>query len=76
MSGVDECRRRGLWCDGFSPEGFDLVSRPQRITGKAWICYGKDQEAWPFDPLLPSRIGARGEIRWSELLPHETTTRC
>ncbi len=75
MAGVDECRRRGMWCDGLIAHTFDLGASPNRICGQAWVGFGpRDQEAWTFELLLPASADSRGAIRWSGLLPAEDVT--
>ena len=68
MAGVDECARTGMWCDGFIAHAVDLSASPKRISGRAWIGLGSQQEPWTFDLLLPDTAQADA-IPWSELLP-------
>jgi hypothetical protein len=74
MAGVEECRRRGMWCDGFVAQTLDLDHRPNRVLGRAWVGLGRDQASWTFELLLTGSVASRAEIRWSELLPAEDAT--
>lgn len=74
MDGVDECRRVGMWCDGFIAHTVDLDASPGRICGQACGLGPRSQEAWMFELLLPVSAASRDEIRWSELLPPEHVT--
>lgn len=75
MAGVEECRRRGMWCDGLDAQFFDFDASPRRIMGRVWVGLPRDQEAWSFELLLPDTVASRDDIRWSELLPAEDVTR-
>ncbi len=75
LTGVDECAKVRMWCDGFLPHTVDLGGRPRRIRGRAWIGFGSDQEPWTFELLLPVAVANPAEIRWVDLLPAESTTR-
>ena len=75
MAGVDECRRLGMWCDGFIAETVDLDASPNRICGQAWVGLGPgNQEAWTFELLLPATVASREQVPWSELLPADGVT--
>jgi hypothetical protein len=53
MSGIEECRKVGLWCDGLVPEEYALDSTPASISGRTWIGSGRrQQEQWTFTVLL------------------------
>jgi len=70
MDSMPDCRRLGLWCDGFIPEQYLLDRVPHRITGVAWIGIGpRNQEEWNFSLVLPLPASSRGEINWAALLP-------
>jgi hypothetical protein len=76
MGGVDECRRRGMWCDGFIAQTVELDASPKRILGQVWVGLGpRHQEAWTFELLLPVSVTSRDGIPWSALLPGEDVTR-
>lgn len=75
FAGIPECRRLGLWCDGFIPSEYKLDSRPQWIRGIAWICPGQDQQRWEFTLRLHQQPRERKDIDWTALLPAEGMTR-
>lgn len=75
MFRIDECRRRGMWCDGFVANTLELDALPNRIAGRVWVGLGpRAQEDWSFELLLPAAVRARDAIRWSELLPGDGVT--
>jgi len=75
LAGIEECRRRGLWCDGFIPGQFDLKGDPPCIRGTAWVCPGEQQEAWDFTLLLGKPRANRDAIPWAALLPPDGVTK-
>jgi hypothetical protein len=74
LDGIDEYRRRGLWCDGFIPDEYALEGDPPCIRGTAWICPGQTQQAWRFTLVLRQRPTHRHGVDWAALLPAETAT--
>jgi len=74
MSGVEEHRRLGMWCDGLIANTFDLESEPACISGRAWVCFHSRQEEWTFDLLLPASGSTREQIDWAQLLPTDDAT--
>ena len=76
LAGMANWDLRHLWCDGFTPERYQLGDSEPRITGRAWICKGQEeQERWEFTLFLPHPVGSRDEIEWASLLPAENVTR-
>ena len=75
FAGMLDGRLRCLWCDGFLPEQYLLDDNRPRITGRAWICKGSQQEEWEFTFLLPNPVGSLNEIDWASLLPPDNVTR-
>jgi len=65
------CKQRWLWCDGLFGERYFVDSDPRRITGVAWIDYGRGQEEWKFSLILPTSVSASdvADIAWTELAP-------
>ncbi len=74
MSAVAECRRIGLWCDGFIAETYLLQDSTPSIQGRAWIGIGSAQEQWHFALFLDSPVDNRGAVQWSGLLPGDGVT--
>ena len=75
MAGVAECRRLGMWCDGFLAQRDDFDAVPGRILGRVWIGLGpRNQESWTFRLLLPASVSSRDRIRWPALLPEDGDT--
>ena len=67
---IEECRKRGLWCDGFIPERYFLDEPAPYISGRVWIGIGsRKQQEWEFILVITKRVGSVEEIDWSELLP-------
>ena len=66
---------RSFWCDGFIPTNYMIDDPVPRITGRAWICKGRKQEAWAFTLFLPSPVASCNAIDWSTLLPPENVTK-
>ena len=75
FAGMSENYLRCLWCDGFIPEQYILHGALPRITGRAWICKGSEQDEWKFTLLLPHQVSSKEEIDWPSLLPPENVTR-
>lgn len=69
MLGIEECRKAGLWCDGFIPEEYELDSNSPVIRGRAWIGRGpRDQEQWTLAVLLSATAEGRDQVPWTSLL--------
>lgn len=75
FEGIEQCRRLGLWCDGFIPHSYDLAATRPCIHGVAWICPGQDQQKWRFTLVLDGSPDSRENIEWSKQLPPENVTR-
>ena len=75
FAGIDECRRLGLWCDGFIPDAYHLQEAQARVEGTAWICAGEEQQPWRFTLLLPHGVPSLEAIDWAALLPGDDVTR-
>ncbi len=73
--GMAERRLRCLWCDGFVPREYVLDGSSPQITGRCWICNGRQQAEWEFALLLLQPVGSGEEINWVSLLPAENVTR-
>jgi len=69
LAGMEENALRFLWCDGFIPEEYAFNDAIARITGRAWICNGPQQEQWEFTLIFDRAVGAREDIPWEALLP-------
>ena len=68
---------RGVWCDGFAPEMFQLIGGRPTITGGVWLGksgYRGGQEHWRFSLLLPESIRGEQDIEWAAILPHDDVT--
>lgn len=72
--GLRDSKYRGLGCDGFIAETFEVEAGCACIRGRAWIQRGHDQEAWPFTLQIGRGITSRDEIDWARLLPAEDVT--
>ena len=64
-----------LWCDGFVPERYLLNDTPARITGRAWIVDGQEQQTWEFTLSLDGACVSGDGIDWPSLLPPANVTR-
>jgi hypothetical protein len=61
---------RGLWCDGFCPEQFELIDDRAAITGRVWMGRGsREQEDWRFSLILPEGVGEDADVDWNAVLP-------
>ena len=66
---------RGLWCDGFIPEQFEVLDDRPMITGRVWIGHGRsEQEEWRFSLLLPQGVCEEAHVDWSAALPGDDVT--
>ena len=74
MSGVAECKRLGLWCDGFIAETYLLQDSPPSIQGRTWIGIGDTQEPWRFTLVLDAPADNKDVLQWSSLLPADGVT--
>lgn len=75
MDDFKDCKRLGLWCDGFIPDQYVLDCSPSCITGRVWIGFGpRKQEQWQFKLMLYSAPVRLEDITWSELLPSDEVT--
>jgi hypothetical protein len=74
FAGMPENHLRFHWCDGFSPQQYQLEGPFACITGRAWICDGPKQEEWDFTLLLKPPASSQSEIDWSSLLPPENVS--
>ena len=75
MDGIEEFRREGMWCDGFSPWFYALDRVPGEITGRVWIGFGsRTQEEWEFKLILHSAYASPKAIPWENLLPPDDVT--
>jgi hypothetical protein len=74
FAGLSQRRYQYFWCDGFVPGSYFLDDPNPRITGKAWICNGPQQEEWDFALLLPMPFASREEIDWESLYPPKNVT--
>lgn len=71
----DDCR--GVWCDGFDPEMFQIIDGRPTITGGVWLAKsGRQglQERWSFSLLLPERVRSEQDIDWAAMLPRDDVT--
>lgn len=76
FSSDEECRRLGLWCDGFLPNRYDLGGSTPTIEGDVWICSGTEQQSWAFCLVVPVSVLRDGQVEWHRLrLPDDTTDR-
>lgn len=72
---LEDCRRLGLWCDGFIPEGYVLDAPAPEIHGRVWIGLGpRQQEQWTFRVALARPAAAREAIAWATLCPANDVT--
>lgn len=74
LAGIEECRSRALWCDGFIPDDYEFKLDRPIIRGSAWICPGSEQQEWRFTLVLDGAPSARRHIDWEALLPQEDAT--
>ena len=75
MDGLEDCRRRGLWCDGFLPQHSLLGDIKRSIKGSVWIGFGsKEQKSWAFELFTPRSFRRIDELDWQELLPPDDVT--
>lgn len=75
LDGLDECRERGLWCDGFIPEKYVLDEPSPHISGRVWIGIGTlNQQEWGFTLFLGKPADGSDKINWPELLPLNNLT--
>ena len=68
---------RGLWCDGFIPEQFQVLDARPAITGIVWIAKSGNrgwQQRWRFTLLLPQDVRSEEDLKWADLLPPEDVT--
>jgi hypothetical protein len=66
---------RGLWCDGFIPEQFELKQGQPVITGRVWMARGgRHQEQWRFTLVLAPGIASEANVDWATMLPAEDVT--
>jgi hypothetical protein len=75
FAGMPHKELRRIWCDGIIPSLFLLDDPTPRITGQAWLCFGRQQQEWEFTLLLPTPASSREQIDWAALLPPENVTR-
>ncbi len=75
FAGMPENQLRFLWCDGFIPEQYFLAGPSPRITGRAWICNGRQQEEWGFTLFLNHAFSSPEDVEWQRLLPLDNVTR-
>ena len=75
FAGMPERHLRYLWCDGFIPQQYLVDDTTPRITGRAWICEGQQQEEWEFTLFLPTVVASRDRVDWAALLPPDNVTR-
>lgn len=75
MYELEECRRLGLWCDGFLPQ-HSLLGKAQRtVKGGVWIGIGpKEQKLWSFELFTLKSYRKFEDLNWQELLPPDHTT--
>jgi hypothetical protein len=72
---IEECRRKGFWCDGFIPENYVLDDPFPYISGRVWIGIGSlNQQEWEFTLFLSKSAEGSDKITWSELLPPNNLT--
>ena len=70
---IDEYR--GLWCDGFIPEQFQLGDGRLGVTGHVWMGRGRrHQEQWRFTLLLPEEVTSEAAVDWAATFPPENVT--
>ena len=75
FDGLEEYRRRGLWCDGFVPKEYSLESKTAHVSGHVWIGIGpREHEKWEFTLHMTGPVADREGIPWSDLLPPEEVT--
>lgn len=75
MEGLEDCRRLGLWCDGFSPYDWLRGGTHRSLRGGVWIGEGpRNQELWSFELFVPNGFEEIGEIDWRDLLPADDVT--
>jgi hypothetical protein len=75
MQGLEDCKRFGLWCDGFVPERCVLEDAPGKIFGRVWIGFGPEEQApWQFKLTLSDSAAGPRNISWRKLLPPEEMT--
>src|SRR5262249_49777566 len=73
VKGFQDRRLRSMWCDGLSPEIYDLHGDPPRIQGRAY--FGPSgQEHWQFTFLIGKEADTVEAIDWPSLLPACTAT--
>lgn len=75
LEGIEEHRRRGLWCDGFIPRDYALDDHPPQIRGRVWICDREHQWEWDFTLLLERSVPNRESTLWQAQLPADDVTR-
>ena len=75
MEGLEECRQRGLWCDGFSPHEWADGGLHRSLRGSVWIGQGSSgQELWSFELFVSEGFNDIEEINWRDLLPPDDLT--
>ena len=75
MSGIEECKAQGLWCDGILPDEYHLSESRCHVTGRTWICFGEQQNLWEFRLELPKGTRNLDSLDWSILLPSSEETK-
>jgi hypothetical protein len=75
FTGLADKKLRGIWCDGFLPEAFEIGAEGACVAGRVWVGRGgRDQEQWRFFLLTGDRVICREKIQWAELLPPDDVT--
>jgi len=64
---------RGMWCDGLTPDEYDLTGEEPQIRGVAYFGY-TGQEIWHFMLIVKKGIESSDHIDWAALLPDEGLT--
>jgi hypothetical protein len=73
LAGMRQKELRSLWCDGFTPDDFQIHGERCRFIGRVWLVFGQREEQWQFVLYLgPAR--PREKIDWAALLPAKDVT--
>ena len=75
MGGIEECKAKGLWCDGILPDEYRLSDGVCCAIGRAWVCSGDNQVQWDFRMELPKGTRDLDKVDWESLLPASNVTK-
>jgi hypothetical protein len=77
IAGLSGDEFRGVWCDGFIPDTFDITGGQPMVRGRVWLArsgYRGTQEEWRFTLLLPESVRGEEDVDWAAILPPDDVT--